>query len=307
MQRTSEERASKESPEGGAVVSPALKSVLIDLDRWLSSRPHLQPLGRHVECILRSAFSIPGSPVPSLDPAREECRVLIERIKEGWKAGAPAIAAVRPEIDRIRLIQRMRALAACTEHGQSPGRFHDVLRSNPTPIADWVLNRLSEGSEELPPELADAGVPAEYARAILRMTLLGELGDWSGRICDHLEESSWRSFGCPVCGEPPALGESRGLEQRRYLRCSCCGAGWPGHRLQCAFCGEVNPHRLRSLFAEEDQHRCRLVLCDGCGGRLKVITTLSPLSPPGLVFAEFTVLYLDELEPDEFEARTDGA
>jgi formate dehydrogenase maturation protein FdhE len=252
-------------------------------------------------------FAIPGAPVPSLEPAAEQTPFLVQRIKEGWKIGAPAVAVVSPEIERGRLIERMIALATCTEHDHPPAeRFLEVLRSHPAPIADWVVTRLRDCSDGLSPELEKAGIPSEYAHSILRLTLLAELGDWSIRISEHLEESSWRYFGCPVCGSPPALGESRGLEQRRYLRCNRCGAGWPGHRLQCAFCGEINPHRLRSLFAEHDQHRCRLVLCDGCGGRLKVMTTLAPLSALELVLAEFTMLYLDEIDLEELESRTEN-
>jgi hypothetical protein len=40
------------------------------------------------------------------------------------------------------------------------------------------------------------------------------------------------------------------------------------------------------------------VLCDGCGGRLKVITTLAPISHPGLVVAQFTMLYLDFIDEE---------
>ena len=72
--------------------------------------------------------------------------------------------------------------------------------------------------------------------------------------------------------------------------------GWPGNRLQCPCCGKSDLRALRYLFAEEDQNRCRLAICDACRGRLKIITTLAPLSPPGLVVAEFTMLYLDLLE-----------
>jgi hypothetical protein len=60
---------------------------------------------------------------------------------------------------------------------------------------------------------------------------------------------------------------------------------------------------LRALFAEEDQERCRLVLCDGCGGRLKVITSLAPLSHPGLILAQFTMLYLDFVDDASIPAK----
>ena len=49
----------------------------------------------------------------------------------------------------------------------------------------------------------------------------------------------------------------------------------------------------------EDQGKYHLFLCDRCGGRLKVVTTLSTLSPPGLILAEFAMLHLDWLEPQE--------
>jgi FdhE protein len=306
MSGSGEGHLSEVRPERGPAIPAMLNATLIELDRWLRLRPDMKPLGQRVECVLKSVFAVPGSPVPALEPGAEQTRFLMERIREGWSAGAPAVAVVRPEIDRNQLIQRMIALAASTEHDHSPARrFGDLLRSNPVPIADWVCTRLMDGSVTLSPELEAAGIGAEYGHAVLRMSLLGELGDWSTRISVDLQESSWRYLGCPVCGAPPALAESRGLEQRRYLRCHRCGAGWPGHRMQCSFCGEVNPHRLRSYFAEHDQHRCRLVVCDGCGGRLKVVTTLAPLSPPGIIFAEFTMLYLDELDLGQIETRFD--
>jgi formate dehydrogenase maturation protein FdhE len=268
----------------------------------------LEPLGQRIACILRNAFNQPGSPIPSLEAGCDETQSLLERIQEGWKVGAPAVTVVKPELDRALLLHRLLALVECTEHEYSPARrFREVSRTSPDRVVDWVLTRLCDGSEDPSSELEHARIPAEYARSILRLTLLGELGEWSSRITEHLTEPNWRYFGCPVCGRPPALGESRGLEQRRYLRCNCCGAGWPANRLQCPFCGQNDGHRMRSFFAEEDQHRCRLVVCDDCGGRLKVVTTLAPLSPPGLVVAEFTMLYLDELNLDDLETSSGGS
>jgi len=167
------------------------------------------------------------------------------------------------------------------------------------PSPDWEPLRLrmamvlNQGEQSIVPSLQQFDVEPNYALSTLRLSLLGELGDWSNRATAKHCESSWPHGDCPVCGASPALAESRGLEQRRFLRCDRCGAGWPSSRLRCPFCGENDHHALRTLFAEEDQGRCRLVLCDGCGGRLKVITSLAPLSHPGLVLAQFTMLYLD--------------
>ena len=57
------------------------------------------------------------------------------------------------------------------------------------------------------------------------------------------------------------------------------------------------------LFAEEDRERCRLVLCNGCGGRLKVITSLAPPVSSGLVLAQFTMFYLDFIETRAYPAK----
>jgi len=244
--------------------------------------------------VLKAAFATGGSPVPSLEPANDQTAFLLERIREGWDEGVPAVRVVAPALDRKSLLARVKALDDCADRDHlAAERFRKVLASEPARIADWAGSMLIQGEQSIVPSLQQFDVEPNYALSTLRLSLLGELGDWSNRATAKLCESSWPHGDCPVCGASPALAESRGLEQRRFLRCDRCGAGWPSSRLRCPFCGENDHHALRTLFAEEDQERCRLVLCDGCGGRLKVITSLAPLSHPGLVLAQFTMLYLD--------------
>ncbi len=58
-------------------------------------------------------------------------------------------------------------------------------------------------------------------------------------------------------------------------------------------------------FVEGEQERYRLSQCDGCGFRLKVVATLAPLSPPGLLLAELVTVHLD-LIADYPSAPNDG-
>ena len=163
---------------------------------------------------------------------------------------------------------------------------------------------LTDGETGILNSLQQSDVDADYAFSTLRLSLLGELGDWTQRATARLDESIWPRGECPVCGAGPVLAESRGLDQRRFLRCDRCGAGWLSDRLRCPFCGENDHRALRVLYAQDDRERCRLVLCDGCGNRLKVLTTLAPLSHPGLVVAQFTMLHLDFIDDASIPYQT---
>jgi hypothetical protein len=271
-----------------------LTAALADLDRWTLPGEDWGPLRLRMALVLKAAFATEGSPVPSLEPADDQTAFLLARIREGWGEGVPAVRVVAPALNRKSLLSRVKALDDCAERDHQPAeRFRKVLTGEPERIADWAGAMLIQGEPAILPTLQQFDVEPDYALSTLRLSLLGELGVWSRRATAELTESIWPRGDCPVCGASPALGESRGLEQRRFLRCDRCGAGWPTSRLQCPFCGENDHHALRTLFAEEDQERCRLVLCEACGGRLKVITSLAALSPPALVLAQFTTLYLD--------------
>ncbi len=50
---------------------------------------------------------------------------------------------------------------------------------------------------------------------------------------------------------------------------------------------------LRSLYVVGEESRYRLVVCDSCEFRLKVVSTLGPLSAPGLLVAELATAHLD--------------
>ncbi len=272
----------------------SLTTALADLDRWALPSPEWGPLRLRMAMVLKAAFATGGSPVPSLEPADDQTAFLLARIREGWSEGVPAVRVVAPELDRKSLVARVQALDDCADQDLPAARqFRKVLAAEPERVAAWAGCMLCQGESSILPSLDQLEIEPDYALSTLRLSLLGELGDWSQRATAELSEASWPHGDCPVCGAVPALAEARGLEQRRFLRCDRCGAGWPSNRLRCPFCGENDHHALRTLFAEEDQERCRLVLCDGCGGRLKVITSLAPLSRPGLVLAQFTMLCLD--------------
>ena len=284
-----------------APLPPALGAALAELERFRRNRPELDTLGATMVGLLKAAFGTPGIPVPALAPDGAQTAVL-ERIRQGWSQGIPAVRVIPPSLESDRLLGRVRAIDAVAGGDHSPaGAFRERLRVQPDRILEWIHELLIAGEEPIRGVLEQNGLDPAYAFSIFRLTLLGELGEWSAQISSHRAELGWSRCDCPVCGAAPGLAESRGLEQQRFLRCLQCGAGWPGNRIQCPCCGKSDHRTLRYLFAEEDQNRCRLVICDACGCRLKIISTLAALTPPGLVVAEFTTLYLELIHDPEQE------
>ena len=162
--------------------------------------------------VLKAAFATGGSPVPSLEPADDQTAFLLERIREGWGEGVPAVRVVTPALDRNRLLARVKAIDDCADRDHPAAqRFHKVLASEPERIADWAGIMLVDGEQCILPSLQQFAVEPNYALSTLRLSLLGELGDWSNRATAQLCESRWPHGDCPVCGASPALAESRGL------------------------------------------------------------------------------------------------
>lgn len=105
--------------------------------------------------------------------------------------------------------------------------------------------------------------------------------------------AGWLFGHCPFCAARPLLGEVRGLEQMRRLRCGRCGADWRGEWLRCVFCGENDHMRLGSLVPEGRTTPGRADACSACGGYLKVLNTLTPIPVFDLLLSDLETVELD--------------
>jgi FdhE protein len=115
--------------------------------------------------------------------------------------------------------------------------------------------------------------------------LAAELGRLRGN-------TTWEHGYCPNCGNWPLLGEQRGLEQLRYLRCGLCAGEWQIDRLVCPFCGTREAANLGYLHVEGADHQ-RAATCDSCHSYVKVLASLGPLSPLDLIVEDLATLHLD--------------
>ena len=108
----------------------------------------------------------------------------------------------------------------------------------------------------------------------------------------HRAATRWEQGYCPTCGSWPLLGEYRGLEQTRLLRCGLCASEWAIDRLVCPFCGSRNHADLGYLYVEGDEHK-RAVTCENCRSYVKMLATLTPIPPIELAIHDLATIHLD--------------
>jgi FdhE protein len=272
----------------GRRVAPSaeLSSALTDLDRALGTRPELTGPGRTLAEVLRAAFLGP----PGVGEVTPEAGGMLI----AWGEGIPAFRAVPPSIDGARV--RERGLAVCRvlrRENAAAGPFLLALRRRRADLSAWWHEALAEGPGAIDRAANALGLEPDLVLSVLRMALLPELARISERVAPMRPEGLWDRGDCPHCGQWPVLAELRGLEQRRRLRCGWCAADWAGDRLRCPFCATADHRALHYRYLEGEEDRRRLAVCDHCGGRLKVISTLAPLSSPGLLVTELLTVHLD--------------
>ena len=124
--------------------------------------------------IMKAAFATRGSPVPSLEPADDQTPFLLERIREGWGEGVPAVRVVTPALDRKSLLARIKAIDDCADRDhQAAQGFDKVLASEPERIADWAGIMLIQGEQSILPSLQQFDVEPSYAFSTLRLEPAG--------------------------------------------------------------------------------------------------------------------------------------
>jgi hypothetical protein len=271
--------------------SAELTSALTDLARTIATRPELAGPGRTLADVLRASFLVP--PGLSVDEVTPDTGGMLI----AWGEGTPAFRAAHPPIDGARV--RDRGLAVCRvlrKENAAAGPLLLALQRRRADLSAWWRAGLAGGPDAIDREAAALGLEPSLVMAVLRLALLPELARVSEILGPSRPEGLWDRGDCPHCGHWPALAESRGLEQKRRLRCGWCAADWTGDRLRCPFCASADHRALHYRYLEGEENRQRLALCDHCGGRLKVVSTLVPLSAPALLVTELVTVHLDLID-----------
>jgi FdhE protein len=210
--------------------------------------------------------------------------------------GIPLLRGENVTLDVPAFRQRWKAVCAAVRRYQNPDGGQSLavaLAKGHLEPTEMLASALAGRPDQIH-HWADAlGLDAGLTTGILGLVLFPALGPVNTALAPLRQSTSWPHGFCPTCGSWPLLGEFRGLEQTRFLRCGLCAAEWDFPRQLCPFCGERDHRSLGYFSVEGEESRWRSAACETCRGYVKMVTTLTPLSAPALLVANIATLHLD--------------
>jgi RNA polymerase subunit RPABC4/transcription elongation factor Spt4 len=263
---------------GRRPAAPAADEARAEIDRVLADRPELRGPLAWLRAVLDDLVPVAGLasvPLPSPDAARAKLLAGTPLLR-----GEP-VAFAEAELTR-RWERFRRALPPATPAPLAPGADPVLAGGRVDPFA---LMRVIRG-DDLPP---GRGMVHTLTRFV-RFPALVPIADATEPLRRGVP---WDRGCCPVCGGPPLLGEFRGLDQSRFLRCGECAASWEVPRQWCPACGNRDHETLGFLSREGEETRYRVATCDACRSGVKMLSTLSALPPLMLLVADAATLHLD--------------
>ena len=168
-----------------------------------------------------------------------------------------------------------------------------AVKAGTLPIDDLATEVIAGEPQTIQARAGHLDLDAGLAATLLRLTLFPLLEQLVKDLQPVLDTSAWRRGYCPACGSWPLLGEYRGLEVTRFLRCGLCALEWEIDRLVCFVC-ETRLHQdLLNLAVEGEEAKQRAVACERCHCYVKQLSTLVPIPGPQLLVMDLATLHLD--------------
>jgi FdhE protein len=274
------------------VLPPEVIEAQAELARLSDDRPVLAELAGQLGEYLAVIYAEPAAAIVG--------SITTEVAAEKLAAGVPLlrgeVASFGPGPQR-RLSHLVAALARFQPAAAAP--LAKTLRADGLVIEELTAAVLDGEPQRIHERLASLGLDVSLTAFLLVLALYPELVVLRTSVQPLLSANSWEKGYCPVCGGYAKLGEYRGLEQNRLLRCSLCAAEWPFPRLRCPSCGQRDHRQLGFLHVEGEENKCRAATCDQCRLYVKMVSTLGPLAPLELLVTDVATVHLDLIAADK--------
>lgn len=291
------------SPETSSPMArrPAVASDI--LGHWFGGRPALAP---HVADALAELAKLTQ---PSLAASRDVMQALLtdlfaEPVQEtppslGATLGHDKLASGIPLLrgEAINVEQkslRRRWLAVCKTVARQNHGATALAQAFPSLDPAALLAKVVAGRPDAVIQKAELlQLDPALTATVLRFAAFPVLATVAAALAPLRKQTRWEHGHCPTCGGWPLLGELRGLEQLRYLRCGWCASDWECPRLRCPFCANRDHRSLGFFHVEGQEHRYRAATCEECRGYVKLVSTLTALTDPQLLVTDLATLHLD--------------
>jgi len=260
-----------------------ISGALEELQRLAKERP-----------ALADAANILGSVIPRLyvEPIEAEPPdITSERAAAKLAGGVPLLRGETLPVDVAAFKRRWRDVCTVVERARK-GPLAEALRRGALDARQLTADVIAGRPGAVHGRADELGLDASQAATVLRLTLFPVLTQVNEALAP-LRSVRWDHGFCPTCGSWPLVGEFRGLDQTRFLRCGLCAAEWEFPRLRCPYCNTADHNQLGYFFVEAEDGKFRATTCAVCRSYVKMISTLAALSPPNLLVADLQTMHLD--------------
>jgi FdhE protein len=267
---------------------PTVEEARVELDKLAEERPAFRAPVLWLRELLPDLVPASGaSPVFAI--SQDQARAKLN-------AGVPLLRGELLEVDAQQLRRRWCRACDALETLQ-PDKAAAALatamnRGKLDPVA-LVASVVAGHASYVCERAVDLGLRPDLAATLTRYTLFPVFTALDATLAPVRDGIGWGRGSCPTCGSRPLLGEFRGLDQSRYLRCALCAASWEAARQWCPLCDNRDHETLHFLHQEGEEARCRAALCDACHGYVKMLSTLAALPPLSVLVADAATLHLD--------------
>src|SRR5437870_5924262 len=213
-----------------------MKEALLQLARLKKQRPALKgPAEFFLDVLPRLFEGESQDRPPVLTP---------ENVRAKLAGGIPLLRGEPITVDLEAVRRRWLQIAAAVERHRDADAgtlLANVIHQNQWNPQEIIAAILAGSSDALYARAESVGLDPELAGTVVRLGLVPSLANLHIQLMSLLhgtpraesvsdralypapdEPVDWERGYCPTCGSWPLLGEFRGLEQSRFLRCGLC-------------------------------------------------------------------------------------
>jgi FdhE protein len=271
--------------------SAEVSEALAELAKLTKERPELAGPATFLLEILPRLYQNPNPETPPEISPEISC----EHAAAKLAGGIPLLRGEGVAIDLKSFRKRWLDVCAGMERHKSGAakRIADSLRRERLSANEMICELLAGRPESIYLQATKLDLEPDTVALVLRLALFPILTSLCNILAPLQKGVRWEQGYCPICGSWPLLGEFRGLEQLHFLRCALCAGEWEFPRLGCPFCGTRDHQLLGYLHVEGEESKSRAATCEHCRGYVKMLSTLTALSPAQLLAADLATMHLD--------------
>jgi FdhE protein len=273
---------------GARPLPPDLAEAMTELAKLRESRAALHELADMLATALPLLFAQPATESPPQLTADEAAAKLA--------TGLPLLRDTALDLGETAFRKRWQSLCAAVQShrpGEAVSKLAKALGPGLLDPKQMFAEVCAGQLDAIRQRATGLELDVRLTMTLVRLALLPVLAKINTAWLAARRGTDWHHGYCPTCGGGPLLGEFRGLEQTRWLRCGLCASEWEFPRLECPFCGSGDHQLLGYFHAEGEENHYRATTCEACRGYVKMVTTLAALSAPQLLVADLATLHLD--------------